>query len=372
MNNNYTFGDTLGLLRADDIAFLEGVAQKEVWDYTPLEEALRCITDMAHARLAEKTRKGWHDSVEVVPRGSFVSRTALRDSADLDIDFIIPDDWRVKLPNNGDVLSIRDALQVDDYNENILFSEANLNTVLRAIWLTLCNPDEGSDGVVMPGSDKRNAIDIEGDVNEALEKRPWLIASFWLDLRVDPTQFTRSIPAQTNYPVYGRPLDIDIFIKIKTVIRGTEYIVGVDKNGPGGIRRYQTTDYIPNEGKWIGDRILGPVERSALMMLKWWKVENAPRLKSHHLLTALNAIYELDLNDELYFPKKSSTTFSTKTIKKLMINILLYLDRAYAAPWGRLFGRQNFVGEITYDYPFPQVSVISSCMATSGAKCICT
>jgi hypothetical protein len=94
-----------------------------------------------------------------------------------------------------------------------------------------------------------------------------------------------------------KPLDIDLFIKIKTRVPGAQesirgggvIIVGVDKDGPGGLRRYQQSEFLPTEGKWMGDKVLRPVERCALLMLK---TENNIPIKSHHLLTALNALGE--------------------------------------------------------------------------------
>lgn len=331
--------------------FLQQLASRELADYTPLEDILRQLTNVVRLRLAEPPKhngaidqvaaqnpNNWQSRVQVVPRGSFVSRTALNDSVDLDLDFIIPDDYFIPHPIpgvEGAMIPIRDALQLDQYGESILFPPNDLKLVLQTIWGLLNNPNSGL-------------------------QTNHLLASSFLGLMRTAHDFTRSIDARTlNTPsgLHG-PLPVDIFIKIRTKIRGVEWIIGVDKDGPGGFRRYQITEYFPIEGKWIGDRILGPVERSALLMLKWWKTTGAHPLKSHHLLSALDAISELDPKDQLYHPLKSSIPFSTLRVMEVMVYTLMYLERAYSTPCNFLLRRTTLVGseqKTVTQYPFPEV-----------------
>jgi tRNA nucleotidyltransferase (CCA-adding enzyme) len=64
----------------------------------------------------------------VVPRGSFASRTALRGTADLDLDVIFPDDYRIIRPGErADVLhQLKYILGMDASFEPILFNQESL------------------------------------------------------------------------------------------------------------------------------------------------------------------------------------------------------------------------------------------------------
>ena len=67
-------------------------------------------------------------------------------------------------------------------------------------------------------------------------------------------------------------MDIDFFVKVDTTNQGgQEVVVGVDKDGPLGVRQYQTTTFIPSGQEWVGSDPLPPIDRTALMALKWWK-----------------------------------------------------------------------------------------------------
>lgn len=67
-------------------------------------------------------------------------------------------------------------------------------------------------------------------------------------------------------------MDIDFFVKIDTTWQGgQEVIVGVDEDGPLGIRQYQTSTFIPSDKEWRGNDPLNAIDRTALLALKWWK-----------------------------------------------------------------------------------------------------
>ena len=67
-------------------------------------------------------------------------------------------------------------------------------------------------------------------------------------------------------------IDIDFFIKVICKrFGGQEVLVGIDKDGPLGNRQYQITTFIPDGKAWIGDLPLSPVNRTALLALRWWK-----------------------------------------------------------------------------------------------------
>lgn len=180
-------------------------------------------------------------------------------------------------------------------------------------------------------------------------------------------------------------IPIDLFLKVRTKVRGQDVIIGLDKDSPAGIRRYQTTTFVPTEALWLGDRRLSPVERTAILSLKWWKNEikenkgnklfviknrknllsgspdsfsaSEVQIKSHHFLVALNAMHELDTSDDLYIPRHVSQPFTMERLLEVMVKILTFLDRAYHPattatvwPWPGV--------ELNYDYIFPLVCYI--------------
>lgn len=180
-------------------------------------------------------------------------------------------------------------------------------------------------------------------------------------------------------------IPIDLFLKVGTKVRGQDVIIGLDKDSPAGIRRYQTTTFVPTEVLWLGDRKLSPVERTAILSLKWWKNEikenkgnksfsiknrknllpgspdsfsaSEVQIKSHHFLVALNAMHELDTSDDLYVPRHVSQPFTMERLLEVMGKILTFLDRAYHPtttatvwPWPGV--------ELNYDYLFPLVCYI--------------
>jgi hypothetical protein len=337
-----TFEGAFGALTTgDDCTFLSNLAAKELWDYSPLEVVLRYITELVRTRMADQV--GPHNPenrecrVQVIPRGSFVSKTALHGHADLDIDLVIPDDFVIKVVD-GISYQIGDFLGRD--GEKIIFEQARLKEALQLVWSLL--------------SDLSAGLPVWHDI---------VVANNWLELRRSADDFTRSIDARTKALITGIAdeqvkLDIDLFIKIKTKGPGDvgNIIVGVEKDGPGGLRRYQETDYMPIEGKWLGDRVLEPVERCAVLMLKWWKTEGNLAIKSHHLLTALNALHELDPSDRFYLSRKTSERLSCLRVMEVMQKMLIYLCQAYLSRCDFLLSRMDATGDWAKpDYPFPQV-----------------
>jgi hypothetical protein len=272
--------------------------------------------------------------VAVIPRGSFVSRTALTKTADLDVDLLIPEEYKLEITDSKtkktETKTIKEWLGVNEDVGTILFDKDKLVKTLGGVW------------------DK-----LKGEVDG------------WLELKDKSKAFTRSIPAQTKDKVKyigDRKLEIDLFIKVLSRRGPYEYIVGVDKDGPDQLRRITTTEYIPTEGKWIGDRTLQPAERMAIIMLKWWKEDKGIKIKSHHLLSALNALQDLNEKDSLWLPINVSTPYSNLRVMEIMRGILIYLDWTYNEnPCGFMLKRKNADDKEITDYPFPEVRISAAC-----------
>eukprot|EP01113_Clastostelium_recurvatum_P036486 TRINITY_DN5206_c0_g1_i4.p1 TRINITY_DN5206_c0_g1~~TRINITY_DN5206_c0_g1_i4.p1 ORF type:complete len:567 (+),score=99.46 TRINITY_DN5206_c0_g1_i4:416-2116(+) len=328
---------------ASPIDFHRRLGVVELYDYRTVENEMRELTRLVIQVL------GGYGGVSVIPRGSFVSRSALLGSVDLDVDLIFDDSFRFNKPN-GQASTIKEVLGVNPAGE-ITFDTDALTYVLDAIW-------GGLSGV------QGSFIKKRGD-----------------------DAFTRSITAETINNVRGiglppadgdsvnptdKKLDIDLFVKIKTNLRGIEgargysnmIIVGIDKNTPSGGRRYQTTSFIPADGVWVGDRRLNPVDRSALLMLKWFKsqgpdVARMKGLRSHHLLSAINALHELSPNSWFYEPERTNEPPSNQRIIEVMYKALHFCNEAYKADTAWLLERPALTEhgyELDADYPFPQVS----------------
>jgi len=307
-----TWEDTFTKLASGDAReFLRRTAAVELYDYTPLDERMQKLTNLVHEKMGEK--------VKVIPRGSYVSRTALTTTADLDVDLLIPEDYLLEKK------SIKDWLGVKPDVGTILFEKTSLVKVLNMIWNLLKSS-----------------------------------ASSWLELTDASREFTRSIPARTKDKIKyigDRKLEIDLFVKVLSKRGPYEYIVGVDKDGPDQLRRITTTEYIPTEGKWIGDRTLPPAERMAIIMLKWWKSDLNVPVKSHHLLSALNALIDLNQKDSLWLPTPVSTPYSNLRTMEIMRGILIYLNWTYLEnPCSFMLARKDAQDKEIKDYPFPDVS----------------
>jgi hypothetical protein len=374
-----TFDEALKALKSDDTrGFVQRLASKELWDYTPLDDTLRQITNIVHARMAEKQEgtsgnkaEHWTCRVQVIPRGSFVTKTAIRGHTDLDVDLVIPDDFPFPDPNGKQ--TIKDFLGgVDPTSERLVFDSVKLKAALQTIWSILRDPEAGNQTSKLATT---NFLELRRDAKDftrSIDARTVHVFPGLMDgpaeknAMVDDSQKQtgNAINAEANSadgkPKVGVPgqLEVDIFIKIKIKTSGgSVIIVGVEKDGPDRLRRYQETDYLPVEGKWLGDRVLHPVDRCALLMLKWWKTAKKLPIKSHHLLTALNALHELDPfkdNHNLYLPSKTSGRLSNVAVMEVMRGILIYLRSAYMSKCNFLL-RRTVDGKTVTDYPFPQV-----------------
>ncbi|KAJ7725807.1 hypothetical protein B0H16DRAFT_1471689 [Mycena metata] len=292
--------------------FLATLASVELYDYAPLEDELRKLTTRVH---------GVWPQVQVIPRGSFVSRTALIETADLDVDLVFPKDTALGFDEHPDG-TIAEGLGLNDYH-GITWDAHRLKLVLQGIYTLL-----------------RNHSDEE-----------------WLAFRTDTgfDTITRSIPLITplQLPDLGHRLEVDIFVKVETTINGSAQIVGVDKDGPGGVRRIQTSKK-SREGEWIGDRQLDSVDRCAILMLKWWKKRTQLPIKSHHLLMAHICITTAP-NADKDLLRPSYEPFSCARLLRVMQMILQFLRTAYTSPFDFLLKRQVGDQEI-YDYPIPPVA----------------
>jgi hypothetical protein len=330
-------------------------------DYKPIEKILGLITTLIHAKFERPDRMNNNRNISVIPRGSFATRTAIQGHIDLDIDVIFPDNHTIS--HDDHTSSIKDVLGTEKTGEEVLFHKEGLKKVLRYSWNTL---DSGAETRI-PGV--------------RLPPPQWLkLTKSWEDVTRSLSLQTTQIPWDDNELP---EIPIDIFIKLQTKVRGQDIITGVDKDSPVGNRRYETTTFIPTEGRWLGDRILSPVDRIALLSLKWWKAElkndteerfevkpnklisrhdgpvffpaSKVEIKSHHLLAALNALHDLDINDDLYVPTHVSQPFTLRRVKDVMWKVLAYLDRAYHPATVSRFWTDN--GD-DLDYVFPRVRIV--------------
>ncbi|KDQ57122.1 hypothetical protein JAAARDRAFT_194298 [Jaapia argillacea MUCL 33604] len=315
------------------VDFMAGLSFQEV-DYAPLEKVLGGITNLVNARL----NNVGVDPVIVVPRGSFSTRTAISGHVDLDLDLIFPEDYPIVDSLAQTTHTIKEVLGTDAFGENIIFTTDGLHSVLVAVWTSL-NTLAGENVAIPDG--------------------------WWTLNKKSIGELTRSIPAITT-EAFGiaPPLEIDLFVKVKMKVAGgpegvrggLQRIVGVDKDGPAGARRYQSTEFLPTAGRWYGDNVLGPVDRTALLALKWWKgTLNDVTIKSHHLLSALNELHLLEPTDPLYVPKSTSLPFSLVDVLVVMVKILQFLLAAYD-PTGKFFtvigANPDGKGNTVSDFPF--------------------
>jgi hypothetical protein len=386
------------LFDKDTPKFLSALAFQEI-DYDWVEAILLKVTKLVDDKLnKEKDKEGklvnFKDGkatvpgkVIVVPRGSFASRTALRGHVDLDLDLIFPSSFLIEtdkgrqtieqvLGTGGPDLSQSNP-PWHDASGNLPFTKAGVAVVLRYVWLKLVhNPTTTMTSVNLPPTPFA-AVTTQPDIK-------------WLEIGQGKTldTITRSITGVTKAP--EKVVDIDFFVKVDTTNQGgQEVVVGVDKDGPLGVRQYQTTTFIPSGQEWVGNDPLPPIDRTALMALKWWKNSFADdatiqafkvrdfttptatlrdvqkkeiKIKSHHMLSALNALHEVDITDPLYIPRTSSLPFSLVRVIDRMIKILTYVQRAYNPPQNFLITRSNSwsdtipEGQVRADYPFPAYS----------------
>ncbi|KAI9897401.1 hypothetical protein N3K66_007257 [Trichothecium roseum] len=326
-------------------------------DYKSMERVFQRLTGLVHKAFDLNSGSGTTSSVSVIARGSFASRTALAGHEDLDVDIIIPDSFKPTTLKDP----LREALGTDETNENILFEKDKLKKVLVALWSQIKEHEAGW-------------LNLDKEVEKITRSIPLRVASRHETLR----KALGEEAVQVTGEKFGIP--IDLFLKVRTKVRGQDVIICLDKDSPAGIQRYQTTTFAPTEGLWLGDRKLSPVERTAILSLKWWKNEikenkrnksfviknrknllpgspdsfsaSEVQIKSHHFLVALNAMHELDTSDDLYIPRHVSQPFTMKRLLEVMGKILTFLDRAYHPattttvwPWPGV--------ELNYDYLFP-------------------
>jgi hypothetical protein len=102
---------------------------------------------------------------------------------------------------------------------------------------------------------------------------------------------------------------------------------------------------VKTPGTGVKEAPLSPVDRSALLMLNWWKrsVKHGvvpisggvdPRsfkIRTNHFILALAALHDLNPTDPLYLPRaaNASAPFSLTPMLTTMLHVLKYLKRAY-------------------------------------------
>ncbi|KAF8637225.1 hypothetical protein AX17_002976 [Amanita inopinata Kibby_2008] len=388
--------------------FLGALAFQDV-DYDPLEATLRELVALVDARL--NTKDNFLDpktkavgalalfpgKVLVQPRGSFASRTALRGHVDLDLDLCFPENFKIKFEGIGDrtiaqVLGASDVFSANpssghDSSGNLIFTKDGLCLVLIYVWGKLVSKEPET--FAIPKQLASFPLKVADNFSIGI------VAGLKPTMLIHPTKtlakLTRSLSAQITSNQSYKDLDVDFFVKVATTrFGGEEVLVGVDKDGPLGARQYQTTTFIPSGKEWIGNIPLAPIDRTALLALKWWKNSFAQdktipkfeirdpqvqgkgtraadpakdiKIKSHHFLSVLNALHELPPTDPLYIPTYSSLPFSLVRVMDVMIKVLTFLERAYQPPQRfTIVLDEKWSPDIKKEkpraiYPFPQVS----------------
>ncbi|KAF3928613.1 hypothetical protein AA313_de0204379 [Arthrobotrys entomopaga] len=398
-------------------SFMGALAFQEV-DYAPIDRTLRKIVDLVNTRLngANTKEKDYIPDGEVPspggaivqPRGSYGSRTALRGHVDLDLDLVFPYNYKIVAEGKkeGELIkrTISQVLGCDepfaansadldghDLSGNLVVTKDGLRLVMLYIWGRLVDKND----YILPN--KFTTTPLQIDDHYPIDVRPGISPAIRIHQDKTLATLTRSISAQiTDTPGYNpniqgqTALDLDFFIKVVTKrFGGEEVLVGVDKNGPLGDRQYQTTTFIPSGKEWINSNRLLPIDRVALMTLKWWKnsfatdttfpikfeirdPSKAPsyrnglpgdvKLKSHHFLAALNALHELPATNPLHVPNYSYLPFSLVHVMNVMIKVLTFINQSYQpASRFHIAYSHNWSPEIaenerTVVFPFPQIS----------------
>jgi hypothetical protein len=107
-------------------------------------------------------------------------------------------------------------------------------------------------------------------------------------------------------------------------------------------------------------------------MLKWWKDDKGVSIRSHHFLSALNVLPNLNERDPLWIPEKTSRPYSNLRVIEIMRGILTYLYQAYHEnPSDFMLPREYAGGRIITDYPCPEMrtSVLSAHSPNIDSQC---
>ncbi len=278
------------LLTKNTIKFMGVLAFQEV-DYAPLEATLRDIVQLLDERLS--TASNYVELKDVTkpavalsptkvilqPRGSFASRTALRGHVDLDLDLCFPENFKILLKTSKALIqrSIGQVLGAPDFLDNPradgrdasgsqIFTKDGLRFVMLYVW-----------GKLVSATPETFALDekyFPGKITDQTTMEVKITKPLTMRIHPDKTlsTLTRSISAQIMSNKTYPNLEVDFFVKVITTrFAGQEVLVGVDKDGPLGVRQYQVTTFIPSGKEWIGSLPLGPIDRAAILALKWWK-----------------------------------------------------------------------------------------------------
>ena len=275
--------------------FLGAIAFQGV-DYGPLDSALKTLVNLLDTRLNDPTvtvngvttKKNFLGTpilppgkVLLQPRGSYASRSAMRGHVDLDLDLVFPENFRIAFvgakvgdfiarPINQVLANVESDVESRDPAGNLIVDKDGLRLVLIYVWAKLVAQDPD---YALPNTFIKKPLDIPANFTIPLN------ATLLPAMRILPAKtlatLTRSISAQiTDMPQYPTPgfLDLDFFVKVVTKrFGGEEVLVGVDKDGPLGVRQYQVTTFIPSGKEWMGTAPLSPINMTALVALKWWK-----------------------------------------------------------------------------------------------------
>ncbi|KAF8333669.1 hypothetical protein F5887DRAFT_678721 [Amanita rubescens] len=280
------------LFDKDTQGFLTALAFQEV-DYTRVDATLRKFVQLVDERLnpatnyvnlADVTQQSAALSpgkVIVEARGSSSTRTALRGHVDLDVGLCFPENFKILLEKDGEqvqrsigqvlgALDLEDCLADPNVNGrspsgNQIITKDGLHVVLLYVWGKLVSNNAGTFALKEEYSPANITAQTTMEVKVTTP----------LKIEIHPSKtlstLTRSISARiTEGPYPG--LELDIFIDlITTRFAGQEVLVGVDKDGPLGVRQYRVETSIPSGKEWLAPNPLGVVDRTALLALKWWR-----------------------------------------------------------------------------------------------------
>ena len=207
----------------------------------------------------------------------------MRGHVDLDLDLVFPENFRIAFKGTKpDEVIARPITQVlanvdsdaesRDPGGNLIVDKDGLHMVLIYVWAKLVG--QNPDSFALPNDFiAKKPLNIPPNFTISLDKT--LPAMQISPAKKTLDALTRSISAQiTDMPQYPTPgfLDLDFFVKVVTKrFGGEEVLVGVDKDGPLGVRQYQVTTFIPSGKEWMGTAPLSPINMTALVALKWWK-----------------------------------------------------------------------------------------------------
>jgi hypothetical protein len=289
-------------------------------EYAPVDATLRKFVQLVDQRLnpatnyvnlANVTQQSAALSpgkVIVQARGSISTRTALRGHVDLDLGLCFPENFKILLEKeNGQQVQrsigqVLGALSLEEClaNHNVtgrgpsgnqIITKDGLHVALLYVWGKLVSDNPETFALKEAYSPEKITHETTMEVKVTTP----------LKIEIHPSKtlstLTRSISAQITEGPYP-DLELDIFIDlITTRFAGQEVLVGVDKDGPLGVRQYRVETSIPSGKEWLVPNPLGVVDRTALLALKWWRnsIKDDTTIPAFQVSSGVNLEHGLNL-----------------------------------------------------------------------------